>query len=170
MLLRQATLDDARAIAAVHVRSWQGAYKGVVPSAVLNALSVEERARAWRQNLERRSSETWVAERNGQVVGWISAGRSRDADSTPATGEVWAIYVDPAFWRGGAGRGLWREAENYLIESGFSEVTVWVLKANGPAIAFYEASGLAIDSGVEQTVRLGGVELPEIRLRKRVGG
>jgi len=170
MLFRQATLDDARAIAAVHVRSWQEAYESIVPSDVLNALSVEERALAWRRNLERRSSETWVAERNGQVVGWISAGKSRDGDSTSTTGEVWAIYVDPAFWRGGAGRGLWREAETYLIAAGFSEVTLWVLKANVRAIAFYEASGLAVDSGVEQTVRLGGVELPEIRLRKRVGG
>lgn len=169
MLFRHTTLDDAHAMAAVHVRSWQVAYERIVPSDVLDALSVEVRALAWRQNLERRAAETWVAEQNGQVVGFIGAGKSRDADSTSTTGEVWAIYVDPAFWRGGAGRGLWRVAETYLMESGFSEVTLWVLKANAPAIAFYEAIGLVIDSGLERTIMLGGVELPELRLRKRVG-
>lgn len=170
MIVQRARLEDARAIAAIHVRSWQVAYQGIVPSAFLGSLSVEDRENVWRHNLERESSETWVAEEDGQVLGWISAARSRDPDVPPTTGEVWAIYVDPPHWRQGVGRRLWREAERHVDTSGFAEITLWVLKENAQAIAFYESIGLAIEPSSEKTITLGGAELIEIRLRKRLGG
>ena len=114
MVVRQAKLDDAGAIAAIHVHSWQTAYQGIVPSAFLDSLSVEQRENVWRQNLEQETSRTWVAEVGSHVLGWISAARSRDSDALPTTGEVWAIYVDPPYWRRGVGRRLWREAEGHL--------------------------------------------------------
>ena len=45
--LRDATPDDAHAIATVHVASWQVAYRGFMPDAVLDGLSVDDRARKW---------------------------------------------------------------------------------------------------------------------------
>lgn len=90
-------MDDATAIAAIHVRTWQVAYRGIVPSEVLDAQSLEEREQWWRRALERRNPETWVAEDGHQMLGWISAARSRDADALPSTGEVWAIYVAPTY-------------------------------------------------------------------------
>jgi ribosomal protein S18 acetylase RimI-like enzyme len=170
MIVRRARLEDGRAIAAIHVRSWQVAYQGIVPSAFLGSLSVEDRENVWRQNLERGISETWVAEEDDQVLGWISAARIRDSDALPTTGEVWAIYVDPSHWRRSVGRCLWRWAEGHLDASGFSEITLWVLKENAQAIAFYESIGLAIEPGSEKTITRGGAELLEIRLRKRLGG
>jgi ribosomal protein S18 acetylase RimI-like enzyme len=170
MTVRRARLEDAEAIAAIHVHSWQVTYQGIVPSTFLGSLSVEERERVWRQNLKQATSETWVAEEGGHVLGWISAARSRDLDALPKTGEVWAIYVDPAHWRRGLGRCLWHAAEGHLEASGFSEITLWVLKTNAQAIAFYESIGLAIEPGSEKTINRGGTELLEIRLRKRLGG
>ena len=170
MVIRPARFDDAKAIATIHIRAWQAAYQGVVPSAFLDSLSVEQREAIWRQNLERRTSETWVADEGSQVVGWISAGQSRDADALLTTGEVWAIYVSPLHWRRGVGRHLWREAEGYLETAGFSDITLWVFRENAQAIAFYESIGLAIEPGGEKTMTWGGVELFEIRLRKRLGG
>jgi ribosomal protein S18 acetylase RimI-like enzyme len=169
MIVRQARLEDARAIAAIHVHAWQMAYQGIVPSAFLGSLSVEQREGVWRQNLEQGTSETLVAE-DRQVLGWISAAGSRDPDALPTTGEVWAIYVDPPYWRRGVGRRLWREAEGHLQASGFSEITLWVLKDNAPAIAFYESIGLVIEPGGEKAITMGGAELLEIRLRKQLGG
>jgi len=147
-----------------------GLSPGIVPSAYLNALSVEGRTTVWHQNLERGDSATWVAEDGGRIVGWISAGRSRDADAVPTTSEVWAIYVAPSHWRRGIGRHLWHDAERHLGAGGFSEVTLWVLKANAPAIAFYEALGCAVEAGSEQAIHRGGAELLELRLRKQLGG
>jgi len=170
MLVRQASPEDAKAIAAIHVRAWQVAYQGIVPSTVLSSLSVEEREKIWSRNLDRRASKTWVAEEGGQVLGWISAAQSRDEDAPPTTGEVWGIYVDPACWRRGVGQRLWSEAEEYLRASGCSGVTLWVLKENARAIAFYESIGLAIEPGLEKAIAMGGTELLEIRLRKQIGG
>ena len=170
MRARLARLDDAEAIAAIHVHAWQVAYQGIVPSELLSSLSVEQRVGVWRQNIARGASQTWVAEEGGQILGWISAARSRDSDAQPTTGEVWGIYVAPPHWRRGVGQCLWCEAEEQLSASGFSELTLWVLKENARAIAFYESNGLAIDPGSEKTITQGGAELLEIRLRKRLGG
>jgi hypothetical protein len=42
-MIRQAILEDAEAIAKVHVASWQAAYKGLMPAEFLASLSVERR-------------------------------------------------------------------------------------------------------------------------------
>ena len=170
MIVRPARLEDATAIATIHVHSWQVAYQGIVPAALLDSLSVEQREGVWRQNLERGTPDTWVAEEGGRILGWISAARSRDSDAVPSTSEVWAIYVDPPYWRRGVGQRLWREAEGQMGASGFSEITLWVLKENAQAIAFYERNGLVIEPGREQAITQGGAQLLEIRLRKRLGG
>jgi ribosomal protein S18 acetylase RimI-like enzyme len=170
MTVRRARLEDAKAIAAIHVHAWQVAYQGIVPSECLISLSVEQREAAWRQNIERQVSETWVAEEGARVLGWISAARSRDSDALSTTGEVWAIYVDPSHWRQGVGQRLWCEAEGRLSASGFSEITLWVLKENARAIAFYASNGFAVDPGSEKTITQDGAELLEIRLRKKLGG
>jgi hypothetical protein len=49
-------------------------------------------------------------------------------------------------------------------------VTVWVLKDNARALAFYHSSGFVIDAGAEKTDELGGAALVEVRLRKALGG
>lgn len=47
MLIRPATVDDAHDLAVVHVRSWQQAYRGLMPQAVLDRLSIAEREAGW---------------------------------------------------------------------------------------------------------------------------
>jgi ribosomal protein S18 acetylase RimI-like enzyme len=165
MVVRHATLEDAKAIATIHVLSWQAAYKGIVPAGFLAAMSVDQREGMWRQRLEHGAPGTWVLEEHGGVLGWISVGPSRDADALSSTSELWAIYVDPKHWRRGVGQRLWDEVEDQLRRSGFSDVTLWVLQLNTDASAFYRANGFVID-GIEKTIELGGTELVEIRLRK----
>src|SRR5437870_811356 len=83
-----ATADDADAIATVHVRSWQAAYRGIVPDAHLDRLSIDRRAATWRESLANRPPDVFVAEREGRMLGWISVGKSRDADADSNTGEL----------------------------------------------------------------------------------
>ena len=49
MEVRWATADDAAAIAAVHIASWRAAYRGLLPDAVLDSLSLEARTDHWRE-------------------------------------------------------------------------------------------------------------------------
>jgi L-amino acid N-acyltransferase YncA len=167
MVVRHATAEDARAIATIHVLSWQAAYQGVVPAHFLASMSIDQREGMWRQTLERGAPSTWLMEEHGGVLGWISAGPSRDTDAVSSTSELWAIYVDPKHWRRGVGQCLWNEAEDQLRRAGFSDVTLWVLKDNAGALAFYHSNGFVVD-GNEKTVELGGTKLVEIRLRKRL--
>lgn len=146
MMLRRATPDDAGAIATIHVRSWQAAYQGIVPEALLRSLSIETRAATWRTILLEAASEVYVAEKSQEIIGWISVSRSRDPDAGPATGELWAIYVAPEHWGRGAGRALWKRGESSLKASGFLDVTVWVLKDNRRGLRFYESAGFAAPS------------------------
>jgi ribosomal protein S18 acetylase RimI-like enzyme len=169
MVIRPATPDDSRAIATIHVLAWQARYQGVVPAQFLAALSVEQRERMWRQKLEQGAPDTWVMEEHGAVLGWINAGASRDPDALPSTSELWAIYVDPKHWRRGVGQRLWSEIEDQLRRSGFADVTLWVLRDNAGALAFYRSNGFVVD-GLEKPIELGGTELVEIRLRKALGG
>lgn len=168
MKTRLAHPSDARAIAEVHVRSWQSAYRGIVPDTYLDALSVERRAMAFGEALSRGSPEMWVAESHADIVGWIAFGSSRDADATQSVGEVEAIYVSPSHWSAGAGSALWSVARPRLVERGFTSVTLWVLEDNHRAIRFYSRAGFAPDVAARKRLSIGGKSLWEARYRCRL--
>jgi ribosomal protein S18 acetylase RimI-like enzyme len=170
MVIRRAISEDASSIAAIHVRSWQSAYQGIVPKQFLQTLSIERRTATWQEALAARTSDVWVAELEGRLLGWISVGKSRDADACADTAELWAVYVDPSAWRRGVGRALWREAEFHLKSLKNSQVTLWVLLANSIALRFYDSLGFVIDPGSTKKLQIGGAELVEIRLRRYLSG
>src|SRR5215217_423186 len=95
--VRPAEVNDAPQIAKVHVVTWQFAYRGQMPNAFLDSLSVEGRTNFWKETLSISNNlpVVWVAEENKKIVGFCSVGISRDVDQSPETGEVYAIYVDP---------------------------------------------------------------------------
>ena len=85
MVVRREAPEDSRAIATIHVLSWQAAYEGVVPAQFLASMSIDRREGIWRQRLEQGASGTWVIEEHGAVLGWISTGPSRDTDALSST-------------------------------------------------------------------------------------
>jgi GNAT superfamily N-acetyltransferase len=150
--IRAATPEDARAIAEVHVASWRAAYRGVLPDTYLDRLSVDEREAQRRGHLGDPSSEwgTLVAEEDGRVIGFATFGPSRDEDAPPGTGEVPAIYLDPAVVGTGVGRALFAEAASGLRNAGFTRATLWVLEANERARRFYEKAGWTWDGATSR--------------------
>jgi hypothetical protein len=85
--VRRATTDDAPAIAELHIRSWQWAYRGLIPDSYLDALSDDLTNRTrWRAELLRDDSKwTWVAERRGRIIGFADTFRSWDDDADDST-------------------------------------------------------------------------------------
>ena len=83
MKIRPALPSDARAIADLHVRSWQSTYRGIVPDAYLDALSIDERETLLRESIPRGSPEMWVANSDSEITAWIAFGASRDPDAKP---------------------------------------------------------------------------------------
>jgi len=168
VLIEPATLADARRVAEIHVRTWQAAYVGIVPDEYLASLSVEKREAMWREAIDKQLPELLLARVDGDVAGWVSFDASRDKDAAPGTGEIWALYVDPAHWAGGIGRALLQRARERLDERGFASISLWVLAANTRAIRFYEAAGFALDAGSAQVFELGGRQVQELRYAQRV--
>ena len=168
MNVRPAHVDDSGGIAAIHVRGWQAAYRGIVPEPYLESLSVERRTMSWRaQILESSPTEIVVAEIDQRLIGWASFGPSRDDDARESIGELYAVYVLPELWSTGVGRALWNRAKGRLVERGFQRATLWVLRDNVRVIRFYEAAGFT--PTVERPVDIGGKNLPEVRYEVPIG-
>jgi ribosomal protein S18 acetylase RimI-like enzyme len=164
MEVRAALPADCRAIAEVHVASWQAAYAGILHPAFLADLSVGRREEMWREVLSRRQSQILVACADASVVGFVSFGRARDSDAPLERGELGALYVHPRAWSSGVGRALCDAALEGLRSLGFSSVSLWVLEHNQRAIAFYSRAGFFVDAGAEKRSDLGGVTLQEVRM------
>ena len=93
--IREARVDDAEAIASVHVESWKTTYKGIVSETYLNGLSVADRARSWRWSFENPNDgeRIFAAEaEDGTIVGFANGGRNRTGEYG-CDGELYAIYL-----------------------------------------------------------------------------
>jgi len=168
--VRPAGEADLAAMATVWVAGWQAGYAGVVPAAHLAALDPQFRY----QQLVAGSGaadapERYLADCQGQVVGFVWLGAWRGADASAELGEIGAIYLDPAHWRQGIGRLLMSRAEQRLTELGYAEGRLWVLADNPRARRFYEAIGWHDDGG-RQTYEVGGAVLPEVRYARTMAG
>ncbi len=160
-----ATVDHATAIAAVHVQSWQAAYAGILGAEFLQSLSVSDRSRSWNDILTKDESRTLVACRENEVLGFVSYGRCRDEGASEVQGEIWALYAQPQVWGQGVGRALLEEAVHELRTLGRDVISLWVLRQNHRAVAFYEAFGFQRASGPEKLIELGGRKVQEICMR-----
>lgn len=163
--MQRATPADAAAIAGVHVRAWQVAYRGLVPDEALDSLSLAQRESTWRALLERNAQGefTLVAERDSDVVAFCSViAPSRDDDADSRTCEVAAIYVEPRRWRDGVGSMLLEAALKEVDAAAWDHVMLWVFAANDAALAFYRRFGFAPD-GAETSHERSGQK--EVRLR-----
>ncbi len=188
ILLREAQSGDEMAVAEVHVRSWQEAYKEIMPAEFLAALDPGERA--GRYEFGDGGPTTVVAVEVGEagdagdpsltnsgdvrsgspassgerITGFVTFGASRDEDAE-GLAEIYALYVDPGSYRGGLGRGLMAAARGRLLEAGFSGAVLWVLQGNERAIGFYEGEGWRPD-GATRMEQPYGIVSDVRRLRR----
>jgi GNAT superfamily N-acetyltransferase len=143
--IRAAGPADARAIARVHVESWRSGYRGLLSGKALEGLSVAAREKLWHERLADEEAHgrvrVDVALQGGSVLGFVAAGPSREQDSSPAPGEIYALYVQPERWSAGVGQALMASAVAHLAEAGAGEALLWVLASNMRARRFYELAG-----------------------------
>ena len=157
MLIRGAQPEDALAVARVHVRSWQSAYRGHLPDDHLAGLDPVARAERYSFGIDRADTPRTVLavdEDEGRVIGFATTGPCADAGSSGRLGELYGLYVDPDRWRTGCGRQLMRAARARLAGLGFREAVLWVLDGNSRAESFYRADGWT-RNGAERDEVLG---------------
>lgn len=157
---------DAEAISLVHVRSWQSAYRGLISDEILDGLdaTLDRRIAYWRRMLtgDQVGGVHLVAEHDGQVVAFLSAGPARDDDLGGRPAEIPVIYAIEEAWGQGHGAGLMNEAFRRLAESDYSNVALWVLDTNSRARAFYEKGGFIAD-GSTKVAEVNGAQVAEVR-------
>jgi ribosomal protein S18 acetylase RimI-like enzyme len=169
--IRHATPADAEDLAKVRVKSWQTAYKDLLPDEVLDTLDLEENSARFLERLENPedyTSEDWVCERDGCVIGWLSWMPGRDADVDSETvAELLALYALPEVFGQGVGHAL---MEAFLTKlrslDSYKKITLWVLEENQRAIGFYGRHGFEADGQTKDLVMAGEVLAQEIRYVK----
>src|SRR5215212_3643765 len=96
MQIRKATTQDVSGIARVHVGTWRSAYRGLMPDAVIDARTYEQRFDLWSHILrqsEPSSEGVFVAHVDeGEIAGFASGGPARSTDLGYA-GELYTLYV-----------------------------------------------------------------------------
>jgi len=141
VILRDAEPADAAAIARVHVRAWQAAYRGLMPEDFLDAQRPEDReSRYVLGSSDPAAPRTILAVSEDAVIGFATIGPTRDED-VPGAGELYALYIDPLHWRGGVGRTLLLESRERLRRAGHEQALLWVLAGNETAARFYRTDG-----------------------------
>lgn len=167
LTVRSAAPADAPAVAGVHVRAWQAAYRGLLPDEHLDGLRADE-ARMARYRFgvdDPEAPYTVVAETDGgALVGFATIGPCRDDDARDAA-ELYALYVDPPQWGTGAGRRLLAEARSLMTARGYRRAVLWVLAGNRRAQRVYEVDGWEAD-GAARHEEVWAVPADVVRYRR----
>ena len=134
IIIRQATEEDALQIAEILVEDWQTAYRGIIDSAYLDAMDMEER---YRREVQRVRIYT-VAAAGKEILGfaWDGAGDEEAADC-----EIVALYVRYGRRKSGIGRMLFQHSVERFRAEGRKRMIVWCLRENAEARRFYERMG-----------------------------
>ncbi|MGX1762035.1 N-acetyltransferase family protein [Streptomyces lydicus] len=147
---------------------WQAAYAGIVPRSFLDGMTVEadvqQRRRHFASSKEGMTNLVAV-DTLEQVVGWACLGRFRGDGTNTATGELYALYVQPSLVGSGIGRTLLEAVHSHARTDGFRLMLLWVLTDNSRARRFYERAGYVADGAV-QTDDYDGAAVSEVRYRR----
>lgn len=158
MELRLGRPEDAAAGASCHIETWHEAYRGRIAEQHLpTADDLPAWTDRWRQHLTH-GLPRWLAVRDEAVVGFANSGPSRDEDAEPDDLELYACYVRAAEYGSGLGATLLDRA------LGQAPATLWVLRDNPRAKAFYAKHGFEPDGAEKLDER---IDAWEDRLRRR---
>lgn len=156
--VRLARPEDAADLARIYIDSWQDTYAGIISHALLGAMSHKHHTARWLAAIKGPTTVLVAEDARAGVIGLTSLGSARDR-SLGFEGEVYTLYVDPAFLGLGTGRALLEGAFDSLKERKLRSCLIWAHARNN-ACFFYEAMGGK--RVATRTTRLMGELTPEI--------
>lgn len=116
MIIKKATIQDAKSIGKVHVDSWRTTYKHIVPAEYLSKLSYEQKTQLWTKQIADKTKYVLVAENElGDIIGFTSASK-RDSNSTPHFSYVETLYLLEDYHGRGIGKKLLKEITCLFVE------------------------------------------------------
>ena len=145
--IREATQVDIPDIAKIHAAGWHGAYGGIVDQGYLDEFTVEMRIPKWQEHFDSGESNAMLAYIDGNAVGFVDYGSLRTPPAGMSkirplySGEIYALYLMPEYFRQGVGTALIQQAVAALKEQKHQSMCLWVLDKNKRGCSFYEAMG-----------------------------
>jgi ribosomal protein S18 acetylase RimI-like enzyme len=156
--VRHARPSDAADLARVYIESWQDTYAGLIAHSLLAAMSLKSHTARWRATL-RGPGAVLVAEDAGHgPIGLASLGAARD-HALGYDGEIYTLYVDPAFLGRGAGRALMAGAFETFKARKLRSWLVWAHAQNNACFFYERMGGKRIAT---RTISLMGAPTPEV--------
>ena len=134
IVIRKAMEADVGQIAEIMVEDWKRAYNGIIDSAFLDAMSVEQR-----YPIEVQRYQKYMVATDGQEIlgyAWNEMMAEESADC-----EIVALYVRYDRRKSEIGRMLFQNAMDSFRAAGKKTMIVWCLKENQEARKFYERMG-----------------------------
>ena len=163
MIVRRAGCADLEAMSDAKHAAGIAAWAHMFPAETLERFPWPERwGRAIGEPDTR--SAVFVAEEDGEAVGFAIVRPSGDKDADDSIGELDGLYTHPSVWGRGAGRELLGEAVAFLRDAGFREATLWTAEENHRPRKIYETAGWSTD-GMTRQRSFDGVEFVELRYR-----
>lgn len=155
--VRVAEPKDIKGISQVHVNSWRETYAGIVSENYLASLSIEKRIPVWTKIVSDREIITFVAELDGEIVGFVSGGPPQEPHHGVQS-ELAAIYLMKKAQKLEIGKKLFQTFIAEIKARGFKDMYLWVLREN-PTANFYKKMGGLFRTSTD--IEIGGAKLPE---------
>ncbi len=134
---REARASDVRAIAALHAKSWQIAYRGILEDDFLAGPVLDDRQAVWEKRYAEPNPQqfTLLAEEEGKLIGFACTFLDHD----PQWGAILDnLHVDPAGQGKGVGRALIKKSAAWVKqEAPGSPFFLWVFTKNVKATRLY---------------------------------
>jgi L-amino acid N-acyltransferase YncA len=162
MQIRDATMDDLRAIVAI--------YNTSVPTRMVTAdlepVSVASRQR-WFEEHSPNHRPLWVAQDGDQIAGWLSYSSFYGRPAYNTTCEV-SIYLAPEHCRRGLGTQLLQRCIGHAPRIGVATLLGLIFAHNDPSLRLFEKMGFSRWGRLPRVAVLDGVERDLVIVGRRV--
>lgn len=146
--IRLAVPADALDMAEIHMRSWEVAYKDIIPMDYIREKNAT-RSALWQRIVTDKNTSKYVIRIGEKTVGFMDIAPSRDDDANDNIYELHGIYLHPDYYRQGIGTQAIQVAFDKAHSIGKTVMTLWVFAENSSSIRFYEKCGFAADGNAK---------------------
>jgi len=159
--VKDASLDDAKAIADIHTSSWRDVYKNILPEGYLTNEIEQERRAFWHKKISNKDpSELVLTITSGEVIFgfiWITRTSEPGYDAV-----IEALHIDINAKNCGYGKQIMKAAVGRLIDQGAKSICLRVFDDNVAAVQFYQRiGGIKDQSGIDG---FAGANAPDSRI------
>ena len=161
--IRLAVPGDAAEMAEILMRSWEVAYKGIIPDEYIREKNAS-RPEQYKRAITAKNTDSYVIRRDGKTVGIMRVASPQNDDVGDDFYELHYIYLHPDYYRQGIGSKAMVYAFNIACNLGKKYMVVWVFADNVNSIKFYEKCGFRADGKI--ATRDFGKPLTSIRMKK----